>query len=343
MKRSLALALQLGFWVVYLIFVASVLFAGTQGAEIPPTDYDYYLAFIFGIAVVPPVLSFYLNYYLLFPRYLQKRRLGWAIVGWVGIACASAGAGLVTILLTNEEAAGCVTTCYPYAISFTIIIAALIGLVSLVIRGFLKWVEELKLKEELLQKNFDMELALVKAQLDPHFLFNTINNIDVLMTKDPEKASNYLNRLSDIMRFMLYESKAPHISLDQELAYINKYVELQKLRTANDSYVDLSIKGETHDKKIAPMVLIPFIENAFKHTPNKKADHAIAVEVAVVEDAIHFICENNYEEDQRKETVGGLGNGLLQRRLQLLYPNRHKLSISQYFNRYRVELSLLYG
>ena len=91
---------------------------------------------------------------------------------------------------------------------FIAFIAFIAGVIALVIRGFITWVDEIKLKDELKQKNHETELALVKSQLDPHFLFNTLNNIDVLILKDQKVASEYLNKLSDIMRFMLFETKA---------------------------------------------------------------------------------------------------------------------------------------
>ncbi len=120
-----------------------------------------------------------------------------------------------------------------------------------------------------------MELALVKSQINPHFLFNTINNIDVLISKDAERASAYLNKLSDIMRFMLYETKPAKIPLPKELTYIEKFIELQKIRTTNEHYVNYSIKGDTANFMIPPMLLISFIENAFKYADNKKVENAI--------------------------------------------------------------------
>src|SRR6185503_21279079 len=118
------------------------------------------------------------------------------------------------------------------------VIAAIHGTIALVIRGFITWYTEIKLKEELAQRNFEMELALIKSQINPHFLFNTINNIDVLITKQPELASLYLNKLSDILRYMIYETKTEKISLATELDYIEKYLELQKIRTTNPNYVN---------------------------------------------------------------------------------------------------------
>ena len=116
-------------------------------------------------------------------------------------------------------------------------IGLICGIVALVIKGFITWFNEIKLKEALKEKNHEMEMALIKSQLDPHLLFNTINNIDALILKDAVAASDYLNKLSDIMRFMLYETKPDKILLSKEIEYIEKYIALQKIRTANRNYV----------------------------------------------------------------------------------------------------------
>jgi len=215
------------------------------------------------------------------------------------------------------------------------------GTVAIVIKGFSTWFEEVKLKEALQEKNHAMELALVKSQLDPHFLFNTINNIDVLILKDPEEASGYLNRLSDIMRFMLYETKTNEIALSKEIAYIEKYIALQKIRTANESYVDFQVSGNIPGRKIAPMVFIPFIENAFKHTVNKKVEDAIRIAIDVLPEHIIMTCRNRLEPMRTSPSgEGGLGNELIRKRLELLFPGRHELKVCREAAEYSVILTL---
>ena len=222
------------------------------------------------------------------------------------------------------------------------IVALLNGGMGLLIKGFIKWFADIKLKEDLNKKNFDTELALIKSQINPHFLFNTINNIDILIEKNPVKASNYLNKLSDIMRFMLYETKTEKIPLSKELNYIEKYIELQKIRTANPDFVHYSIDGNTEGVFIAPMLLIPFIENAFKHSEGVKTGNVIAINVLITNDLIQFNCRNKYVLNNTiKEENSGLGNDLIQKRLALLYPNTHTLTIDNKENIYEVCLSIM--
>lgn len=218
------------------------------------------------------------------------------------------------------------------------LIGVICGIVALVIRGFITWFDEIKLKQALKDKNHEMEMALIKSQLDPHLLFNTINNIDALILKDPMKASDYLNRLSDIMRFVLYETKVDKILLSQEIEYIEKYIELQKIRTANETYVHFTVKGNIGNILIAPMVFIPFIENAFKHTNNKKLENAITVEITVKAESTQLICENKFDSMSVKQSIGGLGNELVQKRLDLIYAGRQTLEINKNDDLYRVKL-----
>jgi two-component sensor histidine kinase len=344
MKRSFEVLLHIGFWLAHLIFVAMIMFAALRNVDIPPQDRAYYFWFITGIGIVPPVLSFYLNYYILFPRYLQKRKVFLSLSVGLLLAAGAASSGLLLVSLMNADAYNCLQEGWPYAIGFTWGISIVYGIIALVLKGFLTWYEELKLKEELMEKNFNMELALVKSQLDPHFLFNTINNIDILISKDPAEASNYLNKLSDIMRFMLYETKTEEIALAKELEYIEKYIQLQRIRTANKHFVDYEVKGHVNGQKVAPMVFIPFIENAFKHSANKKIDHAVQIDISVGEQAIIFKCRNKFE-PKRIDTDGanGLGNELIRKRLQLLYPQKHTLLVDRRDDQYSVELSIPNG
>ena len=223
-------------------------------------------------------------------------------------------------------------------------IATISGIIALVIKGFITWFNEIKLKELLKEKNHEMELALIKSKLDPHLLFNTINNIDTLILKDQVKASNYLNNLSDIMRFMLYETKADKILLSKEIEYIEKYIALQKIRTTNENYVHFSVTGIIGDKQIAPMVFIPFIENAFKHANNKKLENAITINIVIKEESLQLICENKFDSMYIvQESYSGLGNELIQKRLALIYAGNHTLAVHKTNDLYSINLTIHNG
>jgi LytS/YehU family sensor histidine kinase len=226
-------------------------------------------------------------------------------------------------------------------LEFTFIVAFINGLMGFILRGFITWYREIRLKEELVKRNYEMELALVKNQINPHFLFNTINNIDVMIAKDAKLASDYLNKLSDIMRFMLYETKTELIPIAIELGYIEKYIDLQKIRASNNNYVNYVVDGDTTNVIIAPMLFISFIENAFKHTENKKLDDAINIKISITKEKIVFICENKFSEvHENRSDQNGLGNELIEKRLSLLYPNNHLLEVSSLNSTYKVKLTI---
>jgi two-component system, LytTR family, sensor kinase len=191
------------------------------------------------------------------------------------------------------------------------------------------------------KKNFDVEMALVKSQINPHFLFNTINNIDILIEKDAPMASSYLNKLSDIMRFMLYETKSEQIPLQKEWAYLEKYIELQKIRMANPDAVRYSLEGNVENVFIAPMIFIPFVENAFKYAEGVKENKTIHIKILIQNGVISFCCENKYKKIAfAKNEFGGLGNDLIIKRLELLYPNKHTLEIKDENDLYQVKLQI---
>ncbi|MEM8525294.1 MAG: histidine kinase [Bacteroidota bacterium] len=295
------------------------------------------------LALFPSVSSFYIFYRFLFPKYLQQEKIKRSIIYGVGIAMLLSFFAVGIASLANGMSSDATDLAASLVFSlFISVVSFLCGMMGLVIRGFITWYEEIKLKQALQQKNQEMELALLKAQLDPHFLFNTINNIDVLLLKDAEAGSNYLNKLSDIMRFILFETKTEEIPLIQEITYIEKYIALQKIRTANEQYVDFEVIGIPDNQTIAPMAFIPFIENAFKHTTNKKIENAIKISIQIEDASIHLTCENKFDQYRKVENSNGLGNQLIEKRLQLLYPNRHTLQIENQNEMYRVDLSIQY-
>ncbi len=346
MKKSFVVLLHLGFWGCYNILIMVML--GMYYRESADVDIRIGNAYqiLFYFAILPAIITFYGFYFYLFPKYLKQKKYAQSIA-WgtlISLVAAVIGYNLLSIFVGED----CLGEESPNAhIEMTIFmafIAMISGVVALVIKGFISWFEEIKLKEALKEKNHEMEMALVKAQLDPHFLFNTINNIDVLILKDPDTASIYLNKLSDIMRFMLYETKADEIPLSKELEYISKYVELQKIRTSNQHYVNYEVIGKPNGKSMAPMVFIPFIENAFKHTGNKKLENAIDIKINIAPSKTTFNCVNKLGGAQKSLSgSNGLGNELIQKRLNLIYPNRHQLNIDQQQDIYKVALTIQHG
>jgi LytS/YehU family sensor histidine kinase len=303
-------------------------------------------------AIIPSVISYFTYYFFLFPRYLQQKKYFLSVVSGLAISITTAIVFYFIhryliehgYVIDMDEGGRHGRSTAVRVIFVSTFIGATCGIVALVIKGFITWFNEIKLKEVLREKNYQMEIALIKSQLDPHLLFNTINNIDALILKDAVGASDYLNKLSDIMRFILYETKTDKIALSRELEYISKYIDLQKIRTANVNYVHYKVTGDAGDKQIAPMVFIPFIENAFKHTNNKKVENAITVNIFIEEETTRLLCENKFDNNFNSEKKdGGLGNELIQKRLNLIYAEKHKLEVNKLNDTYCVNLTIFNG
>lgn len=337
--------MQLIYWVMYLS-LAALLFLAMNMDKRHVTllflrNALFYHPFGF-TAIIPALFGFYIFYFLLFDQFLEKKKMLKLFLLAIAVCALSAAITEMVIYFTFRSTV--VNWSIPDVFGIALLIAIVTianGTIGLIVKGFINWFNDIKFKSELNKKNYEMELALVKSQLNPHFLFNTINNIDVLISRDAARASAYLNKLSDIMRFMLYETKAAKINLDKELTYIEKFIELQKIRTTNEYYVNYSIKGDPTNFMIPPMLLISFIENAFKHAENKKVKNAINIHLDIEKEKLRFECENAYNQNIKiRSEQSGLGNDLIKKRLALLYPEKHALNITNNNGMYKVVLSL---
>lgn len=351
MKKSFVILIHIGFWACYflLVFIALGLYYRSNHSVFLVMNA---LKSILLFAFIPSCISYFLYYFLLFPQYLQQKKIFHSVMYGLLISVAAAVVGYVAIryfietgrIIDMDQGGKNGRSTAPRVIMVMTLIGAVCGIVALVIKGFITWFNEIKLKEALKEKTHEMEMALIKSQLDPHLLFNTINNIDALILKDTVAASDYLNKLSDIMRFMLYETKPDQILLSKEIEYIEKYIALQKIRTANKDYVQFTVTGNVGSKMIAPMIFIPFIENAFKHTNNKKLENAISIDICVKAQKIEFRCENKFDsKPSARQPDSGLGNELIQKRLNLIYPEKHTLEVNKTDDLYSVNLTIING
>ncbi len=353
MKKYFEVLLHIGFWACYLLAILIIVTVAYRNSDIGERELRMVNALqnLFFFALLPSLITFHLFYFFLFPRYIQHNKFFLSFVYGLAMAVVAAVVGYFFLRLFIES--GWMmdmdqggkqgrSTAWPVITSMTLI-GLICGIVALIMRGFITWFSEIKIKQMLREKNYEMEMALIKSQLDPHLLFNTINNIDALIVKDPVQASDYLNRLSDIMRFVLYETRAEKIFLSQEIEYIEKYITLQRIRTANESYVRLQVQGMIGHKMIAPMVFIPFIENAFKHTTNKKLENAITITIHITDVTVQLQCENKCEPMPVRATIGGLGNELALKRLELIYGGAQHVEIKQSDDVYTVHVTIPHG
>lgn len=327
MKKWFVVLLHLGYWLLYLLLILMIQLTDRLHRSIGAALYWIFHPPLVWVAIVPYVITFYIFYSLLFPRFLQRRRLTKLIFIGLVIVLSVAMLSLLPVIFDRPVRRQYTVGEFLAILSFVAIPAMVHGIIALIMKGFISWYGDIHWKEQ-----------LVRSQLDPHFIFNTLNNIDVLIGKDPDKASRYLNKLSDVLRFTLYETRADTITLEKELQFIDKYLDLQKIRTANPDHVRYTVDGQPGAWRIAPMLFIPFIENACKYADSKQTA-AVLIKLNIQKTSLHFTCENSYvhRDDQRP---GGLGNDLIQKRLNLLYPGKHTLEITDERNIYKAKLQL---
>ncbi len=204
------------------------------------------------------------------------------------------------------------------------------------------WYKNQQLKIELENKNKTSELALLRTQLNPHFLFNTLNNIDALISTNQEKASDAVIKLSEIMRFMLYEANSDRVPLEKEINYLQSYISLQQLRLKNPFFVNFKNDINCKGLSIAPMLFIPFVENAFKHGLKNIVTPGIDISLNCDNRNINFEVVNRYSEieEHNKDSTSGIGLANTKKRLELLYQNKYKLDISKNAGLFKVSLKI---
>ena len=184
------------------------------------------------------------------------------------------------------------------------------------------------------------ELSFLKAQVNPHFLFNTLNNIYTLAITKDKNAPDSIMKLSNIMRYVTDEATEDFVPLENELDCINNYIELQRLRLGKKTTVDFHVTGNIQQKTIAPLILMTFIENVFKYGVSKHESSNIIIGVLAAGSNITFFCENAIFTENRRNDRSGIGLENTRKRLEHLYPGRYSLSISTKNNLFAVNLNL---
>jgi len=186
----------------------------------------------------------------------------------------------------------------------------------------------------------EAELAYLKTQVNPHFLFNTLNTIYAMALEQSPATADAIAKLSGIMRYVLKESANELISLGTELECISNYIDLQHARFGNGVNIEYKATGQTGDVQIAPLFLLPFIENAFKHGINPEKDSRVAVNIDVSGDMLKMHIENTIVPIANEEPKSGLGIANTEKRLRRQYPGKHTLAISQQNDIFIVDLTI---
>lgn len=225
---------------------------------------------------------------------------------------------------------------------FTIIIFfnSVIIIIGTIIRLYEQWIENDRINKEIEVKKNKTELESLKNQLNPHFLFNSLNSIYSLSTKKSNDTPEAVIMLSELMRYMLYKANDKKVLLKDELQYIENYIKLQHIRIAKNKNVKINIKGVISTQKISPLLFISYIENAFKYGTDFNGNTEIEIDISVKDNELQFKCVNIIGNRPKDEESSGIGMQNTKNRLELLYPDKHWLTTIENDNKFMVDLKL---
>lgn len=339
-------------FLAWLIFLALLFYLVPKPLE--PANYAYLL--------VPNILFialFYLNYHFLVPRlFIPRKYLLYGLICFWALV-------LTTILPsfffetlpmqpglqmpppnmppefggTNFGKPDFRAIPQPFRIispnfSYTFFVFALVMLISLGMRITRQWQQAEKEK-------INAELDFLKAQINPHFLFNTLNNIHSMVINNSEKTSEAIEVFSDLMRFVIFETRNNTVPVSDKIQYISNYITLQRMRLPANVEVNFNVEGNPYQDHIAPMILMPFIENAFKYGVSTENESVINIRIEIKNHELLFSIKNlKFKHSDFLQEVSQLGIGNTQKRLNLIYPGRHKLDITETESEYKVSLQI---
>lgn len=233
---------------------------------------------------------------------------------------------------------------YYFNISSIIFLEILVAIASLFYAIIVDWIKKRAEVTELYTTNIETELNFLKTQINPHFLFNTLNSIYALALKKSDEAPDLILKLSEIMRYMLYDCNADAVPLEQEINYLKNYLELERFRKGNINEITFDVEGNPEEKKIAPLLLITFVENAFKHGVNNIEKGYVHIHFRILEDTLEFEIENSVSPQihlsKFQQKSGGIGLENVRRRLELIYPGKNTLDIKKSLDSYKVNLTI---
>ena len=332
--------MHLLFWCVYYSFFFYQISNSPKGMERELSELLKDASFhVFSMMAVA-----YLNYFYFFPRFLIHKNLGRYLLEFT----IPFSILLTGIIYVKRYIADGYThkLAFMYSERFTInMVWSTLSLVLFVamLRFVEDWFELEAKKKQIENEKLIAELRFLKAQINPHFLFNTLNNLYSLAFINSPNTTVVIDKLSQMMRYMIYDSNHPKVSLNKEVEYMQNYISLEKLRLNNEVPISFKIIGNTEGVQIVPLILITFLENAIKHgISNNSKDAWINITLELSGKACVYTVENSklLAQDEKTKEKSGIGLQNVQRRLELSYPNQFDLEVEDNEKHYLVQLNL---
>ena len=332
-KRNNGWFIHLAIWAVVLM---TPFFSPQPGRPLHGgLDYSRFIPVILSFVTV-----FYVNYLILVKKYLSAHRTGLFIV--LNIALIVAVSILVPLFFRFFVApAGGPPPPRQFLdkVSFiarnTVIYAAIVG-IAVAVRMTTEWYRNESKRKEIEKAGAEAELANLKNQVNPHFLFNTLNNIYSLIQIDPAQAQEAVHDLSGLLRYVLYESRNRTVPLSKECTFIKEYIKLMSTRLSSGVSLEVSIPDCPSSTQVAPLLFIPLVENAFKHGVSGTEPSFIRISLAESPGCVEFLVENScFPKDDTDRSGSGIGIANLKRRLEMIYPGKHSYEYGRVQSTYR--------
>lgn len=353
-ERKYRLARHLAFWVSWWLFQALLYSVVAVGNA---TVYWRLLPCVLVESLVFMIVHISLSYslmYFVIPKYLLQQRYWltaiWVVVLFLLAALLSAILAITVIIDIRRAMLGDISNDPRRSPGFNIFLSLLAGLrggitiggIAAAIKLMKYWYVKEQRNLQLQKENAESQLQLLKAQVHPHFLFNTLNNIYAKTQGSSPVASRLVMDLSDILRFILYECSQPQVQLSKELKMIRDYIALEQVRYDEQLDVHLDLPEQTNDLEIAPLLLLPLVENCFKHGTSDMLEHPwLSLQVFLAEGNMEVKLVNGKVPDSKRPVnTQGIGISNVRKRLELLYPGNHTLSITNDPDVFIVNLSI---
>lgn len=329
---------HLAFWASYVVY-RSVIF-GLLNRSIQRS-------FIISIIELPSyLLVTYLVLYWAIPRFLKVAQYNWFLATMLGIVVLG---GISNYLMRYifqflyvEKPAPFIEDNAFFLLCWCIFYTTLAASVAISAKLIKDWYVDQQIQKRLIQEKVAAELKFLKAQINPHFLFNTLNNLYGLTLKNSSRAPEVVMRLSQLMHYMTYDSNQDRVPLEKEIEHLRNYIELERLRYGDKLKLNFIISGDLQHRYIAPLLILPFVENAFKHGASELTDEAwMNLKLMVSENKMTFEIANNKQPFAiKKRNDVGIGMKNVLKRLDLIYPNQYDLQIQEEDTVFTIRLSI---
>ncbi len=324
---------HIAFWVIYVVIVALAIQPGHN-----PKEWVIYSSFILFFHAI----AAYFNNYFLVNRFLYTRQIGFYIFSLVlTIVAASFPISILFHRLVRDQ--NIKNLVWSWNFFLATFLSVLFSVVLILVLKLLKnWYDEEQAKRQLMQINLETELKFLKTQINPHFLFNSLNNLYALTLKKSDDAPEVVLRLSNILRYVLYETGEGKVPLEKEVQYLKDYIDLEHIRLGNRVDIRFETDGDLSSKIIEPMLFLTFVENSFKHGAAAAIDNGwVDIKLQATENDINFSIANSKNIGySNPSTHGGIGLQNLQKRLDILYPDKYVLELSDLDESFKVNLTI---